>query len=1446
MAFTHVGDLGTALSSGNNQASLAITTSASAAAGSLVVLLVADDNNDTVTGNSTAVASVADSTGLNTWNRGKESCNSPGGVVEDGSDVSIWWSQLKATIPNGGTITATFTSTANSDATAMTAKNFSLGPPLTVVVVNGTPGAVATAGSLDVTTTNVSCLRVRAIASESNSSTVLTPTAGGWAIFTQAISGAGTSATEQGIRGEWLISTATSAASSPTGGAGAGDQVSVYVAFSENPLPFNQLDWPVPKGATPSIGLRTWQASFLKLPPFRQNDWPVPKGATASIALRTLTSGVNPPEDVTYLPSQANFLNPWGPGRSVSLYTWLSANTALIPAATVTVDEPAEAAYFNPWGAAYPVSLRTWTNAGIQAAPDTTNVPCQASFLNPWGPTPPNSLYAWVVTPQLVSAASPFYQTDWPVPRGPAYPVSLRTWVYEGTLNTAGPFNQPDWPNPTLRPRLELGTSNQVINIDGVKPINQLDWPNPVLRTRLELGTVYQRTIADGLKPFYQSEWPNPLPRGRVDVTWISQGTTAGLLPPFYQTSWPNPAVRVRLELGWSSQVIPPATTASPFYQTEWPNPNRRVSSELGWLNQVIRIDGVKPILQSDWPNPNVRVRLELGWLSQGTTAGLLPPFYQISWPNPTLRGRLELGWLNTAITSVVALPFYQLDWPNPVLRNRPHVGWYNQVINFDGLKPIVPQVWVNPRGPDYSIALRTWIQGPVPPLVTTYPAEADYFNPWGPTYPVSLRTWTQGPRVAAATQTPCAVTGWAVPWGPAYPVSLRSWPQINGTIRIPVGPKPKVTYDYPNPRGPVYPVALRTWLQSLQRPDATHDTSNLPCIPGVWFNPWGPALRQVAPTYPFRYDPAPVDNSLLPSQASFLNPWGPQFPVDLRTWIQVPESATAAQADYVHRGPLFYRLVPRSYHAALQLRLGTLVQTLTPPNVSDLSALADYLNPWGPAFNVNLMFGSRGRVPSTITPATFPRVASVFFNPPGPRFNINILLGVKGRIPDFPQPDKIPCQANFFNPWGPKHHNNLFGYISGVNPDSFNSDYTARVPLITRITLRSYQAAIEAQLPQNRVIHILGNYPCTPAAYFPPWGPRRSKELLSWIYNWEGQYGPVAPPPKTAFDYPNPRGAEYAITLRTWLLSPFAREDTSLGLGGFPQFDWPVPRGPQFPVDLRTQLNFAQQVIPAGPPPPNTDWPNPRGATPATTLRTWLDATKQQLIGQDSLPPRQVDWPNPRGAQRPVADFVQGLNVALLRTFPNAQLDWPNPRGPQRPVMDWVSGTDIAAVFFIPIRQPDWPVPRGAQRPASEYQWLNGNTINIPPTPLSQTDWPNPRGAQPASILNTWINNTQQQLIGKDALPSRQSEWPVPKGPTPGVSLRTIDHNNTRYYGKDTFFGLAGAPNFNWPNPWGPKPLDIYTMVNGFSLPSAPVPPPDPSIHNLRFLADVGPMTAR
>lgn len=218
-----------------NQASCAITlASTNGAVGDLAVLLYAVDNNQTTDGDEVAVTSVTDTNG-NFWQKAVEFTNGQGSA-QAGATCGIWYTNITVFMSQDSTtVTINFSNSTSRDASAGSVTYFTkaAGQKAVVEATNTLADDAAAAGSLDATTSNIACLRIRAIASESNSVTLLTKTAAFTAVVGQSVAVAGTSPASMGIRGEYLISTGTGQASAPTGGAGAVDNASVYVAFKE-------------------------------------------------------------------------------------------------------------------------------------------------------------------------------------------------------------------------------------------------------------------------------------------------------------------------------------------------------------------------------------------------------------------------------------------------------------------------------------------------------------------------------------------------------------------------------------------------------------------------------------------------------------------------------------------------------------------------------------------------------------------------------------------------------------------------------------------------------------------------------------------------------------------------------------------------------------------------------------------------------------------------------------------------------------------------------------------------------------------------------------------------------------------------------------------------------------------------------------------------------------
>lgn len=196
--------------------------------GELGVILIAVDNTQTTDGDENAISSVTDPQG-NTWLKAAEFTNGQGAAAA-GATCSIWYTVATAQL-SGKLVTIHFSNAINRSCATAAAFTISAASSVAVEGASTLANDASDPGSLDVTTANVECLRIRAIASELDSTTALTKTASFDSTFTQRVTVGGVSSANQGIRGEYKISTGTNAASDPT--LFSADHASVYVAFSE-------------------------------------------------------------------------------------------------------------------------------------------------------------------------------------------------------------------------------------------------------------------------------------------------------------------------------------------------------------------------------------------------------------------------------------------------------------------------------------------------------------------------------------------------------------------------------------------------------------------------------------------------------------------------------------------------------------------------------------------------------------------------------------------------------------------------------------------------------------------------------------------------------------------------------------------------------------------------------------------------------------------------------------------------------------------------------------------------------------------------------------------------------------------------------------------------------------------------------------------------------------
>ncbi len=240
MAFSLVASSGiSAQSKTANQASIVITPPSTWGAGTFCIIGISTDNNLTTDGAAAHIASISDGKG-NTWSIGS-SFRAGRGAAQGGATVSLYYSLLVAGY-NGSSDTVTFnlTNTASRDATNYSGLAFSIGGGNTVSV-EGTPATQATTAadppSMNVTTANIECLRVRAIAAEIDSGGFTATASPVFTSWSSPATTGGSAVTNMCFKGEWIISTGTGAASDPTGFTA--DQAGVYVAFKEVAATFN-------------------------------------------------------------------------------------------------------------------------------------------------------------------------------------------------------------------------------------------------------------------------------------------------------------------------------------------------------------------------------------------------------------------------------------------------------------------------------------------------------------------------------------------------------------------------------------------------------------------------------------------------------------------------------------------------------------------------------------------------------------------------------------------------------------------------------------------------------------------------------------------------------------------------------------------------------------------------------------------------------------------------------------------------------------------------------------------------------------------------------------------------------------------------------------------------------------------------------------------------------
>ena len=230
MAWTSGSTLGVLAYRAVSGTSLTLTTTAEAAAGEYVVVALATANGATTDNqDNNQYVSTTDSAGGNTWTKLKEWTKTDG-ASQDGAEIFLVGSKLTNTIASGGTITVNYTATII--ARVISAWRFTIGAS-SVVSIAGSNAITATDSHQAISISslaNAEYLFFRASSIEQNASN-LTATSG-WTLISSGNTTGGSAVTNQGLNGEFIITTATSATSDPTAGA-TGDTATAMVALSE-------------------------------------------------------------------------------------------------------------------------------------------------------------------------------------------------------------------------------------------------------------------------------------------------------------------------------------------------------------------------------------------------------------------------------------------------------------------------------------------------------------------------------------------------------------------------------------------------------------------------------------------------------------------------------------------------------------------------------------------------------------------------------------------------------------------------------------------------------------------------------------------------------------------------------------------------------------------------------------------------------------------------------------------------------------------------------------------------------------------------------------------------------------------------------------------------------------------------------------------------------------
>ncbi len=393
--------------------------------------------------------------------------------------------------------------------------------------------------------------------------------------------------------------------------------------------------------------------------PFDQTDWPNPRGST-----RVQDWQLRTPQQIlaTIVPAGAlkDWPNPRGYSRNEQL-GWTQPGNAL--AASLGNPPPRDFDWPNPQPNRYSVYYGTWTDS-FKLPLTTVRAPyLQTDWPVPRGYQHPVSLRTWTDSFKLplTTVRAPYLQADWPVPKAakgvlqdfcPPVPLPIQTAVaVVYTLSSSAEVSGPEFRIDQNYVRAtRLGSPITVLTTVSGTPFAQKDWPNPrgirnpqdwQLRTPPQL-------LATIKPPYTQFDWP--VPRGAKPgvqdwVTGASLALATVDLSPATEISWPS-FTQDRTSV-WATALGSPRLLFVPVVSPativfDWPNPRGPIFpiSLRTWSDSFkLPLTTVRPpSIQRDWPVPKghgPRQSFTQVALTIATFVPPTPPPSQKNWPNP-------------------------------------------------------------------------------------------------------------------------------------------------------------------------------------------------------------------------------------------------------------------------------------------------------------------------------------------------------------------------------------------------------------------------------------------------------------------------------------------------------------------------------------------------------------------------------------------------------------------------------------------------------------------------------------------------------------------------------------------------------------------------------------------------------------------------------------------